>query len=45
MSPSDYAVEDTDADADRHDDADNLDKNIEVYEEMMQYEMQHHCTN
>lgn len=47
MYVPDYAVEDTDAEAHRrrHDDADNLDKNIEAYEEMMQYDMQHHCTN
>ena len=45
MHASGYAIGDTDAEADRHDDADNLDKTAEAYEEMVQHEMQHHCTN
>ena len=40
---SQYAVEDTDAETDEE--HDNLDKTIEAYEEMMQYEMQRQCAN
>ena len=48
MQASDYAcaVEDTSAEADRHDDVDyRMDKTTEAYEEMFQHEMQHQCTN